>query len=144
MRKDSKKDPKKRSDSPHPKATSKPKDSSESVKESKEEKALCPGCGAWLSEKHTTGTCQWILQKRKGYNEHWKTTQWLDSEAGKKQMELGKEYLPRLKPLTEKKKAAQGTSSDNELSACDLCDSILNYISNISHNLPVIPSVIQY
>jgi hypothetical protein len=82
----SKKDPKRKSESPHPRATN--KHSSAEAKESKEEeKPLCPGCGVWLSEKHTTDNCQWILQNKKGYNENWKSTPWKESSAAAKQKE---------------------------------------------------------
>ena len=110
-----------------------------------EKKPLCPGCGAWLSEKHSTDNCQWILQQRKGYNVDWKTTAWKNSKAARKlKDEEGRDYLPRLKPLTEKKKSKHGTSNDNYLLTCDICNSILNYISNLPINLPIIPSIIRY
>ena len=44
--------------------------------------------------------------KKAGYNEQWKTIPWKDSDAAKNLMAKdGKEYLPRIKPLTEKKKS---------------------------------------
>ena len=30
---------------------------------------ICPGCGRWITKDHTTSTCNWIVDKKRGYNE---------------------------------------------------------------------------
>jgi hypothetical protein len=42
---------------------------------------ICPGCGRWITKDHTTSTCNWIVDKKKGYNEKWETVPWKQSRA---------------------------------------------------------------
>ena len=55
--------------------SSSPKPATERVK------LFFPGCGRYLADVHTIKTCNWILEKREGYNSEWESTAWLDSKA---------------------------------------------------------------
>jgi len=79
----------------------------------------CPGCGTWLSDYHTTESCTWIKEKKKGYNPNWETESWEESDAGKKAKEQGTYFLPEIRKADPKK----GTECEACLmtSSCDTC-----------------------
>jgi hypothetical protein len=76
----------------------------------------CPGCGTWLSEKHSTESCIFIKDKLKGYNTDWEMVAWDDSEAGKAAKARGFDFLKKNKSMTDPK---TGTDCNNCLSMSD-------------------------
>jgi len=95
-------------------------------------KDICNGCGRRLTDKHTEGTCYYILDKLEGYNPDYKTVKWHDSTACAKLRKEGKpDHLLFLSAPRERKASGGG----GEI----LC----YHISNPSLNpLPIVPSIL--
>jgi hypothetical protein len=138
--KDKKKEDRSKSRSPSPNKSKSLKDDKKSNEGAPRPK--CPGCGTWISIYHTTESCTWIKEKKKGYNPNWETESWEESDAGKKAKDQGMDFLPKIRKADPKK----GTECEACLmtSSCDTCHLILNFLNHSSKhsNLPFIDSTI--
>jgi hypothetical protein len=76
----------------------------------------------------------------KGHNKLWKSVEWIDSNEGKDEARKGRSFLGRPREREENRPNKEGID-------CETCSPILNHLSNLSINLPLIdiliPSPIQ-
>ena len=113
-------------------------------KETDASRPVCPACGTYISDKHNprldANTCIWVKNNIKGHNEQLKTVDWVNSKEYLEESKKGRTYLGRPRDREENRPNKEGIE-------CDTCSPILNHLSNLPFNLPLIdiliPSPIQ-
>jgi hypothetical protein len=78
------------------------------AKETDTNRAVCPACGAYLSDKHNPkndlDTCIWVKNDIKGDKTLWRTVEWINSNEYLEESKKGRTYLGRQRDRGEPSK----------------------------------------